>query len=156
MGAGKSTVGKQLSTVLGIPFKDCDEFVEHKYNMTIPQIFERHGEEYFRTIEYEALVELSKNAPTIVATGGGIVTNPQSYDFLNKHKCVYLKSDVNTLYERVKDDTNRPLADCKENFEQRYNMRVPLYEALATQTVQCEHFNEYEVTNKILTEMGLI
>ncbi len=156
MGVGKTTVGKHLASILGVPFVDCDTYIESKYNMSISEIFERHGEGYFRTVEYEVLVELGRNSPSIIATGGGIVTCPQSYDFLKQHKCVYLKDCVDTLYDRVKDDTNRPLADAKESFEQRYNMRIPLYEALATQTIDRSCANVYETAYKILVEIGLI
>jgi len=77
-GSGKSTIGKLLSERTGREFIDCDDFIEKRTNLTIREIFERHGESHFRTLESEAIAELAKLDGKIVATGGGAVLKYQN------------------------------------------------------------------------------
>jgi len=110
MGAGKSTVGKFLADKLGYDFIDTDALIEKEQSMSIPMIFEKFGEEYFRKLENELVVSLIKRENTIISTGGGLVQNLDNITNLSKNGViVYLKADANILYERIRNDINRPL-----------------------------------------------
>lgn len=115
MGAGKSTVGKALSKVLkDYTFVDVDEVIADIEGMPIPEIFEKKSEEYFRKIEKEIIQELSEEEDLIIALGGGAYEDENTREILGKTATVfYLKSSVERLYNRVKNDTNRPLLQCE-------------------------------------------
>jgi len=78
MGTGKSSVGWSLSRRLGLPLVDTDDLVEENARMTIPEIFARHGEEYFRDIETAALRQALENSGIVLSTGGGILLRPEN------------------------------------------------------------------------------
>lgn len=153
MGAGKTTVGEKLALSLNIPFKDCDKFICNKYGLTITEIFEQYGEEYFRQIEAEALIELNSLGPAIIATGGGCVTNNTSKNFLMTKNCVYLKYGIDTLYARIKGDANRPLVDNKENLDKRLQSRDVLYQEVATEVIECETLSVLNIVDLIINRL---
>ena len=76
MGAGKSSIGRRLAARLGIPFVDADSEIESAAGMTIPEIFEKHGEPYFRAGEARVIARLLDNGPSVLATGGGSIMDP--------------------------------------------------------------------------------
>ncbi len=157
MGAGKTTVGKLLAAKLGMPFKDCDYYIEEKYNMTISEIFKEHGEEYFREIEAKALIELEKGEPSIIATGGGAVTYPESYELLQNQKCIYLMYDLKTLHDRIKDDTRRPLVivNTVEQLRDKLKIRDPLYLQVSDLTIPCSNLSVQDIIRDILRNEGV-
>jgi shikimate kinase len=112
MGVGKSSVGRKLASVLHMPFVDADEEIENAAQMSIPEIFERFGEAYFRDGERRVIARLI-DAPgirAVIATGGGAFVNAQTRGLiLEKAIAVWLDSDVETLLERVSRKDNRPL-----------------------------------------------
>ncbi|ONI46195.1 shikimate dehydrogenase [Candidatus Epulonipiscioides gigas] len=153
MGAGKTTVGKMLANILDMPFVDMDKYIEEAQNTTIKEIFAKYGEDYFRKLEFNAL-EQSDDIPTIYATGGGILTNPKSKEYLESKKCVYLKNDIDALYERIKNDENRPLVDTLENLEQRFLSRKDTYETVSCVQIETKGLNVSDVVEKIIELMG--
>src|SRR5580765_1547934 len=78
MGAGKSSIGRRLAARIGIPFVDADSEIETAAGMGIPEIFEKHGEPYFRAGEARVIARLLDNGPCVLATGGGAVMDPQT------------------------------------------------------------------------------
>jgi len=110
MGVGKSTVGRRLAQLLGLPFKDADEEIEEAAQMSVAEIFERFGEEYFRDGERRVIARLMEGGPLVLATGGGaFVQEPTRSLILERGFAVWLDSDVATLVERVGRRDTRPL-----------------------------------------------
>jgi len=132
MGAGKSTVGKILADKIGYGYYDADKFIEEQAGTTITQIFAEHGEPYFRDLESESLEILAKKEKLIVATGGGVVQRDRNWDAMKANGItIYLKASVETIWERIKNDTSRPLLQVDNPVEtatELLNKRTPMYE----------------------------
>lgn len=129
MGCGKSTAGKLLAKKLGKEFIDLDEYIERREKMSIPEIFDKFGEEYFRKKESEALADLPASAG-VVATGGGTLLKKENGNIAKRlGTAVYIDAPFELCYERIKGDANRPIAynSTKEQLLERYNARRPLY-----------------------------
>lgn len=129
MGCGKSTVGKILGKKMNVQCVDLDKYIEDKEGMTIPEIFEKKGEPYFRSAETKALSEFA-DLGGIVATGGGTLLSEENGKVAKESgMVVYIDTFFNVCYERIKDDPNRPIAfnSTKEQLKERYDYRRPLY-----------------------------
>ena len=125
MGAGKSSIGRRLAARLGIPFADADSEIESAAGMTIPEIFAKHGEPYFRAGEARVIARLLENGPQVLATGGGAVMNQQTRDLIRiKGISVWLKADLDVLMKRTKRRNDRPLA---EKIKDLLPLREPVY-----------------------------
>ena len=111
MGAGKTSIGKELSAKMKCSFVDLDLFIESRYHKTIRQIFEEKGEDVFREIECKALREVSEFENVVISTGGGTPCFHQNMMFMNEHgTTVYLKSSNDELVKRIKLNISaRPL-----------------------------------------------
>lgn len=112
MGVGKTSVGRKLAQVLGMPFVDADEEIEAAAHMSIPEIFAQFGEDYFRDGERRVIARLidGPGSRRVIATGGGAFVNPQTRALiLERGIAVWLDSEVETLLERVGRKDNRPL-----------------------------------------------
>lgn len=110
MGAGKSAVARALAQRMHLPFMDSDTEIERRAGKTIRALFEDDGEPVFRQLEKEVLRDLLHAKPMIIATGGGAVMQAETRRLLKDLAIgVWLKADIQTLYERVKKDKNRPL-----------------------------------------------
>ena len=115
MGSGKSSVGRELAAITGMHFLDMDAEIVRETGLSINEIFSKYGEEEFRKLEHNMLVSFSDELyGTIVSTGGGVVVREDNIPYLKElGKVVYLDASDETVYERVKDDTGRPLLkDC--------------------------------------------
>ena len=121
MGAGKSSIGRRLAGRLAIPFVDADSEIESAAGMTIAEIFEKHGEPYFRAGEARVIARLLDNGPSVLATGGGSVMDAHTRDLIReKGVSVWLNADVDVLVKRTKRRSDRPLVDkIKELMPQR-------------------------------------
>lgn len=112
MGVGKTSVGRKLASLLRMPFIDADEEIESAAQMSIPEIFERFGEAYFRDGERRVIARLIDGPGTraVIATGGGAFVNDETRALiLERGIAVWLDSDIETLLERVGRKDNRPL-----------------------------------------------
>jgi shikimate kinase len=110
MGSGKSTVGKLLAQQLEMEYVDMDHYIQEKLGMTVEQIFEEYGEEFFRQHEKEATKELGLLNHTIIVCGGGVVLNPENITNLKRNgKTILLDTEAEEIYNRIKDDKSRPL-----------------------------------------------
>ncbi|NGP16327.1 MULTISPECIES: shikimate kinase [Devosia] len=132
MGAGKTTVGRRLANRLGRSFIDSDEEIERAAQMTIPEIFEQRGEPEFRAGEMRVIARLLKENDVVLATGGGAFVNPETRALVKAEAVsVWLKADLDVLFERVSRRSNRPLlktADPKGTLEKLIADRYPIYE----------------------------
>lgn len=119
MGCGKTTVGQHLSLALHLPFYDSDEVIEQQAGKTISQIFAEDGEAAFRTMERQVIAQLTQHQGVIIATGGGVVLDPQNVAALKKNGTIYhLDPSVEKLMENLENDHTRPLLEVP-NREQR-------------------------------------
>ncbi|WP_020559977.1 shikimate kinase AroK [Thiofilum flexile] len=110
MGAGKSTIGKQLARRLKLEFFDSDRYLEEKTGVSIATIFSIEGENGFRDREEEVIAELTAKQGIVLATGGGsILRDINRQRLMNNGVVIYLKASPEQLYERIKHDTARPL-----------------------------------------------
>lgn len=135
MGAGKTTVGRQLAKRLGCQFFDSDHEIVARTGVPIPTIFEIEGEEGFRRREAQTIAELSEMSNIVLATGGGVVLDPENRRRLHETGwVVYLNVPPVMLYERTRHDRNRPLlqvADPLGRLDELYAIRDPLYREVA-------------------------
>ena len=110
MGVGKSTTGRKLAQLLALPFADADDEIEQAAQMSVSEIFERFGEDYFRDGERRVIARLMEGGPKVIATGGGAFVQEETRKLiLERGIAVWLDSDVDTLVERVRRKDTRPL-----------------------------------------------
>ncbi|MDP3537909.1 MAG: shikimate kinase [Azonexus sp.] len=158
MGAGKTTVGRQLAKRLGRPFYDSDHEIVERTGVPIPTIFEIEGEDGFRRREAQAIAELSEAQNIVLATGGGVVLNPENRRRLHDTGwVVYLNVPPALLYERTRHDRNRPLlqvADPLARLEELYAIRDPLYRDAAHFVVNGTHLVASGIVQNLLREFN--
>ena len=110
MGSGKSSIGRRLAARLAMPFVDADTEIEQAAGMTIPEIFEQHGEPYFRAGEARVIARLLDHGPQVLATGGGAFMNGDTRSVIRqKGVSIWLKAELDVLMKRIKRRNDRPL-----------------------------------------------
>jgi shikimate kinase len=131
MGAGKTSVGKRLAARLHLPFVDADAEIEKAADATIPEIFARHGEAYFRDGERRVIRRLLDGRPKVLATGGGAFMNAETRAaILAGGVSVWLRAELDILMARVRKRSNRPLlqtADPEATMRRLMDERYPVY-----------------------------
>lgn len=155
MGAGKSTVGRQLARQLGYRFIDTDRELVKRFNKSITRIFKEDGEQAFRQAEWDLLSEFL-DSPTrwVISTGGGTLATQERIDLAKRlGTLVYLEADVGLLFERVifspKDRPMIDVPDAEAVFRQRFAQREPFY-LQAEITVHSDQQKPHNVVNAIL------
>ena len=153
MGAGKSTVGKLLSASIGYTFIDMDSLIEEAANKKIPDIFSEFGEEHFRELETETLQKLSDSGGnSVISTGGGIIKNPANIEIIKSTGIsIYLKAGIETIWQRIKEQDDRPLLNVEEPFETAKKLldeRKGLYEK-ADFTVETDGLTPLMISDNI-------
>ena len=132
MGAGKSTIGRRLAARLRLPFLDADAEIETAAGMSIPDIFESHGEPHFRDGEARVIARLLETGPSILATGGGAFMREETRNRIrDKAVSIWLKADADTILKRVKRRVDRPLlqtADPAATIGRLIDERHPVYQ----------------------------
>jgi len=150
MGAGKSSIGRRLAARLGIPFIDADAEIESAAGMTIPEIFDKHGEPYFRAGEARVIARLLDNGPQVLATGGGSLMDAQTRTLIGeKGVSIWLKADIDVLLKRTKRRNDRPLA---EKIKDLLPIREPLY-AQADIVVQSRDEPHDNIVDEIMVQL---
>jgi shikimate kinase len=115
MGAGKSTIGRRLAQRLGLAFVDADAEIEQAAGKSVPDIFQDHGEVYFREGERKVIARLLESGPQVLATGGGAYMNEDTRrNIARLGISVWLKADVSLLMKRVRRRDNRPLLKAED------------------------------------------
>ena len=146
MGCGKTTVGKSLARLESAIFLDTDERIEEKQGRTISEIFAQDSEKAFRDMETAYLKEL-------LSTGGGMPVREENRQLLRElGYVVYLKASAETIYERVKEDTKRPLLQCEDPLSRIRDMmeqRREAYESTAHYIVQVDTYKQQELAEII-------
>ena len=151
MGAGKSSIGRRLAARLGIPFVDADTEIESAAGMSIPEIFEKHGEPYFRAGEARVIARLLDSEPSVLATGGGAVMDPRTRELIGeKGISVWLSADVDVLVKRTKRRTDRPLV---EKIKELMPLREPFY-AQSTIVVRSRDEPHDTIVDEIMGALG--
>ena len=143
MGSGKTSTGRPLAERLGYGFVDADAVIEQVAGCTISEIFERDGEEDFRTLETQVLRSISERHSLVVATGGGVVTRSENWGMMHQGIVIWLDVERRQLLERLRNDSiQRPLlmtADPAKTLEEILKQRRPLYdEADLTVVIESE------------------
>jgi shikimate kinase len=131
MASGKTSVGRILAHKLDLPFVDADHEIEVAAQMTIPEIFEKHGEEVFRSGERRVIARLLGEGPRVLATGGGAFMNAETREAIRATSVsVWLKADAETLLRRARRRSNRPLLQTRDPEATMRNLmevRYPVY-----------------------------
>ena len=129
MGAGKTSIGRRIASDMKVPFTDLDERIEMIAGCPITEIFRKDGEETFRRMEHDVLkAVLDGHGSEVLSLGGGVLTNEENRKLLSGSKAlvIYLQADADTIWERVKDDTTRPLLQAADKETAYKNMRARL------------------------------
>jgi shikimate kinase len=157
MGCGKSSVGRRLADALGLRFIDADHEIETAAGQSIPEIFEDHGEQYFRDGERRVIERLLNGGPQVLATGGGAFMNPNTRDNIKAAGIsIWLKADLAILMRRVMRRDNRPLlktGDPEARMRDLMVHRYPIY-ALADVTIESRDVAHDDIVANILTALS--
>ena len=158
MGAGKTTIGRQLARKLGKRFVDSDHEIEARTGASIPWIFEIEGEASFRRREADVIRELTAQDDLVLATGGGAVLNPASRALLaERGTVIYLRASIGSILQRTSHDKNRPLlqtADPRARLEELLAQRDPLYREIADLVIDTGRPNVQSMVQTILDQLA--
>ena len=158
MGAGKTTLGKELAKALIRPFYDSDHIICERTGVSIPTIFEMEGEQGFRDRESAVIDDLTQLKPIVLATGGGSPLRPENREFLRSRGIVvYLHSLPGLLLERTRYDKNRPLlqvADPLAKLQELYEQRDSIYRETAHVTLEANQQNCQKTMEKLLEALS--
>ncbi|WIJ27199.1 shikimate kinase [Devosia sp. RR2S18] len=153
MGAGKTTVGRRVANRLGRHFFDSDEEIEKAAQMTIPDIFQQRGEDEFRAGETRVIARVLREPGIVLATGGGAFVNATTRTLVKQEAVsVWLKADLDVLFERVSRRSNRPLLKTENpraTLEKLIADRYPIY-AEADVTVASRDVPQDVVANNVI------
>ncbi len=156
MGAGKTSVGKRLAARLGLPFVDADDEIEAGARMTIPEIFEKFGEAYFRDGERRVIARVLAAGPCVLSTGGGAFMNASTRENIARSGVsIWLKPDFDVLLRRVRKRSNRPLLqtpDPEGTLRRLLDERSPTY-ALADITIESQDGPHEVVVERIVAAL---
>lgn len=156
MGSGKTTVGRGVAKLKEYTFVDTDEMIAEQQHRSISEIFAADGEQAFRDMETELLRQLiaEKKERLIISTGGGMPLRAENRQLLAQlGKVVYLKAQPETIYDRIKGDTTRPLLQCENPMKRIAEMiaeRNPLYEEGAAFIVEVDELSHSEAAAVII------
>jgi shikimate kinase len=152
MGAGKTTVGRLLAAHGGVPFRDSDEVIEDVAGRPIPEIFATGGEPAFRALEHEVIAGLLGGEDAVLALGGGAVEHAGTRALLATATVVFLRVSLDAALARTGGDGNRPML-ARPDLPAVYARRQPVYEQVATITVDVDGCPPHEVASGVLARV---
>ena len=154
MGAGKSAIGRLVAQMLEIPFVDSDHEIERVSRMSVPELFEAYGESEFRALEARVIKRLLKTGPRVLSTGGGAFMNDTTRAMvLANGLSVWLKADLDVLWERVSKRDTRPLlktANPKQTLSDLLDQRYPVYEKADVTVLSRDDAKEIIATETVI------
>lgn len=157
MGSGKTCVGKNLSQLLEMKYVDTDTLIVEETSKTINEIFEIHGEDYFRKLEIETIKRFEKNNNIIISCGGGVILNEENIKSLKKNGIlIWLKATPEELYNRLSHDKSRPLLKDDftiEHLSKTLNLRLSLYESSNDIEIDTDKKTVEEICNEIIKKL---
>ena len=158
MGCGKTSVGIKLSYRLRMPVEDTDKYIEQKEGRSISSIFVEDGESFFRALETKTLEEFrDKSYTRIISVGGGTPVNPVNRELLRQcGTVVYLRVRPETVYERLKNDTSRPLLQCEKPLDRIHSLmteRREAYEETADIIIDVDDKSMEEVLEELTAQL---
>lgn len=153
MGAGKSVIGKMTASAMRIPFVDSDQEIEKASRMSIADLFAAYGEEEFRALEARVIRRLLRGGPMVLSTGGGaFMQEPIRANIKRRGLSLWLKADLDVLWDRVKRRSHRPLlktANPKGTLSNLLDQRYPVY-AQADLTVQSRDVPKEVIVSEVI------
>ncbi len=153
MGSGKSAIGKMVSSIIDVPFRDADDEIERAAKLSIPEIFERHGENFFRYKENQVIKRLLHEKCCVLATGGGAFMNKKIRTSIKEQGVsIWLNADLETLWKRVKHKKSRPLLrtnNPRETLANIYTNRIKTY-SLADIVIESHDKSSLEEISKLV------
>ena len=154
MGAGKSTISDYLKNVLAMDVVEMDQCIVERQGMSISDIFETYGEEYFRELETNLLIEMQSRSNVVVSCGGGVPMRERNVAEMKKNgRVVLLTAKPETILERVKDNHDRPLLENNKNVSfiaDLLEKRRAKYEAAADIVIQTDGKSELEICEELI------
>ena len=154
MGSGKSSLSLELDKINIRKLISTDELIENRIGMSISDIFDRHGEAFFRKQEHMLLCDISKNDGQIIDCGGGLPLNPLNRELIKASgRCIYLKVSPETVILRLEKDESRPLLRNKKSIKEislMLNERVKIYESIADISIDSNKLSPKEKAEKLI------
>lgn len=157
MGSGKSTISRFLQKELNMKLVEMDARIVEEQGMSINDIFAEKGEDYFRNLESRLVLDLNSEGNTVVSCGGGVVIRPENVENMKQHgKIVYLSATPDTIYQRVKNSTERPILNGHMNVEYiaaLMEKRRALYENAADIRIETDGKTKDEICKEIIDKI---
>lgn len=157
MGTGKTTVSNELSKMMSMNMVDTDQFIENKTGMKIQDIFKEHGEEYFRDIETNAIVDILAKDNQLISCGGGIVLRDENIKFMkDRGKIILLTASPKAILQRVKKEDTRPLISQnigEEDIAKLFEKRSDKYYGATDIVIDTTDKSVEEICNEIITKL---
>jgi len=157
MGAGKSTISDYLSTMFAMDIVEMDQVIAEREGMSISDIFETYGEEYFRNLETNLLIEMQEKQNVIISCGGGVAMRERNVTEMKKNgRVVLLKANPETILDRVKDSDERPLLNGHKNVEyigKLMEARREKYEAAADIVVETDNKSVLQICEDLIQKL---
>ena len=154
MGCGKSTMARLLSEETGMELVEMDETIEAEAGMSINEIFEKYGETHFRDLETELVGRIAEKGGAVVSCGGGAILRSENVELMKKNGAViYFSATPETIYQRVRNSTTRPLLNGNMNVEYIASLmeqRISRYLAAADITIVVDGKSKQEVLDELV------
>ena len=154
MGTGKTSVGRVLAEKLGLDVVDTDDVIVAKEGISINEIFAKHGEEYFRQVEARVVAELAEGEPVIISCGGGVPLREENRRIIKENGIsVLLTASAETIYQRIKNDDQRPLLKDNmtvEHIQDMLDKRIAAYEEASKIVVDTENKSVDDICQEII------
>jgi shikimate kinase len=158
MGTGKSTVSSYLKKIFGMDIVEMDQIISERQGMSISDIFETYGEEYFRDLETDLLIEMQSRRNVVISCGGGVPMRERNVAEMKKNgKVVLLTAKPETILERVKNDHGRPLLEGNKNVEfiaDLMEKRREKYEAAADIVIETDGKTKQEICEELIQKIS--